>query len=188
MKLNRKTITNIIFVVIIGLLLYPPTKVYFIRLISFAPSAIQEEKREQLNDYTWSLKGLNTANIDFNALKNKVVFVNFWATWCPPCIAEMPSIQKLYDDYKDKVEFVFVSNENWTTIESFYKEKEYNLPTYNILSRTPDQLVSNSIPATFILDKNGTIMVDKRGPADWSSQSIRELLDKLIEQKTQSTM
>ena len=125
MKFNRKTISNIIFVVLIGLLLYPPTKVYFIRLVSFAPSTITEEKREELADYNWKLKGLNTETVDFNSLKEKVVFVNFWATWCPPCVAEMPSIQKLYDDYKDKVAFVFISNEDWTTIDTFYKDKGY---------------------------------------------------------------
>ena len=188
MKFNRKTISNIVFVVIIGLLLYPPTKVYFIRLVSFSPSTITEEQREELVDYNWKLKGLNTTNIDFNETKDKVVFVNFWATWCPPCIAEMPSIQKLYNDYKDKVEFIFVSNEDWTTIEAFYKNKGYDLPTYNILSKVPDQLVSNSIPATFIMDKNGTIVVDKKGPADWNSDKIRKLLDELIEQKAQSTI
>ncbi|CAM1362855.1 Thiol-disulfide isomerase or thioredoxin [Tenacibaculum sediminilitoris] len=181
MKFNRKTISNIVFVVIIGLLLYPPTKVYFIRLVSFSPSTTTEEQREELVDYNWKLKGLNTTNIDFNETKNKVVFVNFWATWCPPCIAEMPSIQKLYEDYKDKVQFIFVSNEDWTTIDVFYKNKGYDLPTYNILSKVPDQLVSNTIPATFILDKNGTIMVDKRGPADWNSNKIRILLDELLQ-------
>ncbi len=181
MKLNRKTISNIIFVILIGLLLYPPTKVYFIRLVSFAPSTITEEKREELADYNWKLKGLNTETVDFNSLKEKVVFVNFWATWCPPCVAEMPSIQKLYDDYKDKVAFVFISNEDWTTIDTFYKEKGYDLPSYNILSKVPDQLVSNSIPATFVIDKNGTIVIDKKGPADWNSDKIRKLLDELLQ-------
>lgn len=180
MKFNKKTISNIVFMILIGLMLYPPTKVYFIRLISFAPSAIVEENREVLDDYNWKLKGLNAETIDFNSLKNKVVFVNFWATWCPPCVAEMPSIQKLYDAYKDKVEFVFISNEDWSTIETFYKDKNYNLPTYNLLSKVPKQLESSSIPATFIIDKNGTIVVDKKGPANWNSEKIRKLLDELI--------
>ncbi|WGH76239.1 TlpA disulfide reductase family protein [Tenacibaculum tangerinum] len=180
MKFNRETILNGVFVIVIALLLYKPTRAYLIRLVSFSPSAIAEEKREQLKEYNWNLKGVNTATIDFNSLKGKVVFVNFWATWCPPCVAEMPSIQKLYDDYKDKVEFIFISNEDWATIEGFYKDKGYDLPTYNILSKVPDQLVSNSIPATFIIDKNGTIVVDKKGPADWNSTKIRILLDELV--------
>ena len=180
MKLSRKSIFNIAFVVIIGLLLYPPTKVYFIRLISFSPSVITEDEQVNLTDYNWNLKGLNTSNIDFNDTKNKVVFVNFWATWCPPCIAEMPSVQKLYNDYKDKVTFVFVSNEKWTVINDFYLKNNYNLPTYNSLSRIPEQLKSNSIPATFIIDKKGNIVTDKKGAANWNSAKVRALLDNLI--------
>lgn len=180
MKFTKKTISNIAFVVVIGLLLYPPTKVYFIRLISFSPTTISVEEREQLKNYNWNLKGLNTPNINFNETKGKVVFVNFWATWCPPCIAEMPSIQKIYTNYKDRVAFIFVSNEDWNKIDDFYKLKGYSLPTYNILSNIPDQLKSNSIPATFIIDKNGNIVTDKKGPADWNSSKIRTLLDELI--------
>ena len=69
MKFTRKTISNIVFVVIIGLLIYPPTKVYFIRLISFSPSTIKVEEREELKRYDWNLQGLNTESIDFNKTK-----------------------------------------------------------------------------------------------------------------------
>lgn len=180
MKFTKKTLTNIIFVIIIGLLLYPPTKVYFIRLISFSPATINIDKREALKSYNWNLKGLNTPDINFNKAKNKVIFINFWATWCPPCIAEMPSIQKLYNDYNDKVTFIFVSNEEWNTISDFYTKNEYDLPTYNILSKIPAQLKSQSIPATFILDNTGNIVMDKKGPANWNSSKVRALLDELI--------
>ncbi|WP_028888555.1 TlpA family protein disulfide reductase [Tenacibaculum ovolyticum] len=180
MKFTRKTISNIVFVVIIGLLIYPPTKVYFIRLISFSPSTIKVEEREELKRYDWNLQGLNTESIDFNKTKGKVVFVNFWATWCPPCRAEMPSIQDLYDDYKDRVTFIFVSNENWKTIDDFYKKNSYDLPTYNTTSNIPTQLKTKSIPATFILDKKSAIVMQKKGAADWNSKKVRTLLDELI--------
>ena len=180
MKFTKKTISNIVFVVIIGLLLYPPTKVYFIRLISFSPSTIKVEKREQLISYNWNLKGLNTTSIDFNQVKDKVVFVSFWATWCPPCRAEMPSIQELYNDYKDKIEFVFVSSEDWNVISDFYKKNNYKLPTYNPQSKRPEQFNSETIPATFIVDKKGAIVMEKKGPANWNSAKVRSLLDTLI--------
>ncbi|MFZ3273185.1 MAG: TlpA disulfide reductase family protein, partial [Lutibacter sp.] len=102
-KLNKKSISNIIFVIAIGVLLYPPSREWFMRQIAFAPSVKEVEKSEKLSSYDWELKGLNTESINFKDLENKVVFVNFWATWCPPCRAEMPMIQKLYADYKDKV-------------------------------------------------------------------------------------
>ena len=130
MKFNKKTISNIVFVIIIGLLLYPPTKVYFIRLISFSPSVITEDKQEKLTTYNWNLKGLNTSNIDFNDTKGKVIFVNFWATWCPPCVAEMPSLQELYESYNQEVEFLFVANDKKEKVTSFMKNNNYTFTNY----------------------------------------------------------
>lgn len=181
MKFTKKGISNIVFVVIIGLLIYPPTKEYFIKLVSFSPSTIKVDERKQLESYNWKLKGLNTPNLDFNITKGKVVFVNFWATWCPPCRAEMPSIQKLYNDYKDKVEFIFVSNEDWNIIDTFYKSQNYDFPIYNPLSRRLEEFKSKTIPATFIIDKKGNIVIEKRGAANWNSDKTRLLLDKLLE-------
>ncbi|OSY89384.1 thiol-disulfide oxidoreductase [Tenacibaculum holothuriorum] len=184
MKLSKRQISNLIFLIIIGLLIYPPTKIQFIRLISFAPSIIEKNKQQKLNNYNWSLEGLNTTEaVNFNELKNKVVFVNFWATWCPPCVAEMPSIKKLHKDYKDKVVFIFVSNEKWPVINKFYRENEYDFPTYNNLSNPPKELSSSSIPATFIINKEGSIVMSKKGAANWNSDKVRVLLDSSLKEE-----
>lgn len=179
-KLNKKSISNIIFVLAVALLLYPPSREWFMRQIAFSPS-IKKESTEKIDTYNWQLNGLNTESINFNKLKDKVVFVNFWATWCPPCRAEMPMIQDLYNDYKDKIAFVFVTNESWETVEKFYLKNEYNLPTYNSVSAPPSKFTeTNSIPATYLLDKNGNILISKTGSANWNSSKVRNLLDDLI--------
>ena len=127
------------------------------------------------------MKGLNTNSVDFNQLKGMVIFVNFWATWCPPCRAEMPMIQELYNEYKDKIEFVFVTSESWETVEKFYKANEYKLPTYNSVSTPPKTFTeTNSIPATYLIDKEGNILISKTGAANWSSDKVKKLLDKLL--------
>lgn len=183
MKLSKGQISNLIFLIIIGLLIYPPTKIQFIRLISFAPSTIEKNEQQKLTNYNWSIEGLNTKGINFNEHKNKVVFLNFWATWCPPCVAEMPSIKKLHKDYKDKVVFVFVSNEKWAVINKFYKENNYDFPTYNNLSNPPKELSSSSIPATFVIDKGGHVIMNKKGAANWNSNKVRELLDSILKEE-----
>ncbi|WP_431165357.1 TlpA family protein disulfide reductase [Tenacibaculum halocynthiae] len=180
MKITKKSIYNLLFLIIIGLLLYPPTKTYFIRLISFSPSIIKSEKRDVLNDFNWSLKGVNTIDVDFNNLKNKVVFINFWATWCPPCLAEIPSIQKLYNDYKDEVVFIFVSNEKREVINAFYKKHNYDLPTYKLGNSLPKIFQVNSIPNSFVINKKGEVVINKSGAADWNSSKFRSLLNELI--------
>lgn len=166
--------------VVIGLLIYPLTKVYFIRLISFAPSVENVENQQMLQNIDWKLKGINTKDLNLKSLDDKVVFVSFWATWCPPCVAEMPSMKVLYEDYKNKVTFLFITNENWNTVSNFYSKNTYNFPTYNQVTSTPKELESSSIPATFVLSKDKSIVIDKKGPANWNSDAVRDALDKLL--------
>ena len=180
MKNRKKKLTNIAFVILIGLMLYPPTKVFFIRLISFSPSIEKEANQKTVLDFNWQLKGLNTTDVDLRSFEGKVVFVSLWATWCAPCIAEMPSIKKLYDDYKGKVAFLLVTNENWETVSKFYTKKGFDFPTFNQASKSPNELVSKTIPATFIISKNKKIVIEKRGPANWNSLATRKLLDDLL--------
>ena len=180
-KLNKKSISNIVFLLAVGVLLYPPSREWFMRQIAFAPSVENIENSEKLDAYNWQLRGLNTESINFNELENKVIFVNFWATWCPPCRAEMPMIQELYNDYKDKIEFVFVTNESWETVEKFYLKYNYNLPSYNSISNPPKKFTeTNSIPASYLIDKEGNILISKTGSANWNSKKVRDLLEELI--------
>lgn len=175
------TWSNVIFVIVIFLLLYKPSRVWFTRQLSFSPSVKKVEKSKQLTDYNWRLKGLNTSDIDLQSLKGKVIFVNFWATWCPPCIAEMPSVQEFYNDYKDKVAFVFITSDDWKLVEEFYTKNGYDLPTYQSVTNYPKELPSvPSIPRTFIIDKNGYIRVDKSGSANWNSDIFREKINTLL--------
>lgn len=179
---TKKTFSpsNIVFIVLVILMLYPPTREWFMRQIAFSPSVEKIEDAEKLDSYNWNLKGLNTDNIQFSQLLGKVVFVNFWATWCPPCRAEMPMIQALYNDYKDKVHFVFVTNENWQTVDKYFSENQYNLPVYNSSSLPPSKFTeTNSIPASYLIDQEGNILISKTGSANWNSDKVRDLLDNL---------
>ena len=106
--------------------------------------------------------------------------INFWATWCPPCIAEMPSLQALYDDYSDKVEFLFVTNEDFKTVDTFKKKKDFNFEVYNPVGTIPQSLQTSSIPRTFIINKKGEIVVDESGAVDWNSTTVRGQLDQLL--------
>ncbi len=73
---------------------------------------IDKSKRVKLSTYNRQLKDVKGHKVDFNSFKNRVVVVNFWATWCPPCIAEMPAFEKLYQDYKKDVVFLLVANDD----------------------------------------------------------------------------
>ena len=184
MNFIRKNWSNLLFILIILLLMIPhtrkPIQVGLNRLIAFSPSEISEEKRVRLEDYNWRLQGINGEEHDFRTDQGEVVLINFWATWCPPCIAEMPSFQKLYDDYEGKIKFYFVSSEEAGTLRQFLEKKRYHFPVYRPLSATPELLRSNSLPTTFVLSKTGELVVNKRGAANWNDNDFRDLLDELL--------
>lgn len=162
-------------------MLYKPSRAWLIRQFSFSPSIKKVTDSKKISDYHWKLIGLNSKDIDFENLKGKVIFLNFWATWCPPCIAEMPSVQAFYNDYKDKVAFVFVTNDSWETVRQFYENNNYDLPVHSATSNPPIGLPEiNSIPTTFIIDKNGFIRINKTGAANWNGSSFRNDIDKLL--------
>ena len=92
----------------------------------------------------------------------------------------MPSFQELYTDYKDEVEFYFISGEDHETTNNFLKRKGYRFSSYRMLSEDPKPLDGYTLPSTYVIDKNGTIVVDKKGAADWNSQNFRNLLNQLV--------
>lgn len=109
----------------------------------------------------FSLKDLNGNELSLSDLKGKKVFLNFWATWCPPCKAEMPDIEKLYQETKDS-ELVIVSveiGEPLNTVKSFIDSNKYN---FKVLI-DPDQSVATkynitSIPTSYFIDEDGNIV------------------------------
>ena len=146
----------------------------------FSPSILDKEDRKQLTEYQWTLMDEEGKRFDFKSVRGKVVVINFWATWCPPCIAEMPSFQKLYQDYKEETVFLLVSNEDSQVISKFKKENDYDFLVYASISSVPEIFKTTSIPKTYVIDKQGRIVVNESGAADWSSESVRRLLDDLL--------
>lgn len=189
MNFLKKHFSNILFLAFILILFLNPfglgmkIKSNLIRLISFSPTVEKTEDVSTLSNYDWQLVSTQQQSIDFNSMKGKIIIVNFWATWCPPCIAEMPSLQKLYNDYKDKVQFILVAQDKAKNVDAFLEKNTYTMPIYYEKSSTPSLLQSKSIPATFLIDQQGKILIDKKGAANWNSASIRKLLDELSSQE-----
>ena len=108
--------------------------------------------------------------------------VNLWATWCPPCIAEMPNIQKLYDKVgSDKIAFVMLSVDEGgkKKVQKFIDKKNYTFPVYLPASNFPQEFYSNAIPTTFIISPEGKIVAKQEGMADYNTPEVIEFLQKL---------
>ena len=185
MKISKSRRSNLIFLAVIALLIIPQTRKPIQVLLNkgfalFGPSIIDSEDRKILDSYNWQLEDIDGKIFDFETTQNKVVLINFWATWCPPCIAEMPSLEKLYDDYKDKIVFLFVSNEDEAKISKFVTKNEYSFNVYRPISEYPKHFNVRSIPRTFLIDKKGNIVIDKTGASNWNSKKVRTVIEQLL--------
>lgn len=131
-----------------------------------------------------SFKNENGKTISLRSLKGKVVFINFWATWCGPCIHEMPSINNLKQLYKGNktIEFLMVDVDNKMAKSSaFMLQNKYDLPVFVPTGNIPSEYLGNSIPTTVILDKSGDIIARIEGGRDYMSPEIITALNELIE-------
>lgn len=157
--------------------------VFIKELTNFSPSVSAEDHYGKLEtqDYQWSFLDSGSQKKQLKDFSDRPVLINFWATWCPPCIAEMPSLQALQDEYGDRVHFLFISNENQSTTLLFLQEKSWDFQSYRPLEPTPDLLMSNSLPTTFIIDRDGVIVVKETGNKNWNSDAVRELLDEILQ-------
>ena len=116
-------------------------------------------------------------------LKGQVVFLNFWATWCPPCREEMPSMQRLYAKLpKDKFEMIALFNKDEpAAVKNFVTKLDITFP---ILSDEHNfagtKYGLTGLPETFIIDKQGVIREKFIGPVEWDSPKIVDMLTKYI--------
>jgi len=132
------------------------------------------------------LKDQNGRLTRLSEFRGKIVFINFWTTWCLACVVEMPSMEKLHQKFKDK-DFAMVGinlQESDATVLEFYKEHQLTFTT--LLDSSGDVGTAfriRGIPTTFILDKNGIIIGRAMGPREWDSRASFALFEYLTESK-----
>jgi len=185
MKFIRKHLSNILFFGFIIFMFTPyglPVRATLIKAVSFVTTRvfsmeIDKEDQIYLKDFNWQLQDRDGQQVNLESFRGQVIVVNLWATWCPPCVAEMPSFQELYNDYGDKVIFLFVANDEPEKVDRFMLKNSYELPVFFQISGAPEEMNSNSLPTTYVIDSKGNIVASKVGAADWNSSKVRSLLD-----------
>jgi thiol-disulfide isomerase/thioredoxin len=143
--------------------------------------------KDKKNAPNFSLASLEGRRVDLRHLKGKVVFLNFWATWCGPCKEEMPSMEALHQQYKDK-DFVFltisVDYGGVNPVKEFIGKKRYTFPVLiDPKGETLDLFEVKGIPMTFVIDKKGRLRGKASGSRDWRSPEIISLVNFLLEEK-----
>ncbi len=183
-----------------------PTKKANLRVILFIPIAvialavfvILQHKSPSMIDVdiphtqngplapNFSLPDLDGRIISLSSFKGKVVIVNIWATWCPPCVSETPSLDKLYKMFKDEgLELLAVSvDENGKkAVEPFLKKKNLSFPVLlDPDSRVAALYRTTGVPESFIVKKDGTLDNKIQGAIDWTSPKVIEYFQKLLKE------
>jgi len=132
----------------------------------------------------FTLRDLNGGEIRLSSLRGKVVLLNFWATWCPPCREEVPSMVKLNRAMAGKpfqMLAVSIDEGGKPAIEAFFKESKSNLPTFLDTDGSAGKLYGlTGVPETFVIDTKGVIMKKVIGAMDWSDPAVINYLDGLV--------
>jgi thiol-disulfide isomerase/thioredoxin len=188
LKFIKANISNILFV-LIALIIFFSTdaKTFLIKGLmrtglynAKAPSST--EVKSNSIPYDLSFKSENGDILKLAENKGEVYFINFWATWCPPCRAEMPSINSLYSKItnKDKVKFLLVDVDNKIPSSVNYMTKNnYQLKVYSIASIIPDYIFSGTLPTTVIVGPNGDIVFQHSGIADYDTTEMLNFINTL---------
>lgn len=177
---------GLLLIAFVALWIFTPlgfyVQLYANRILSHNPTPVAERQQQVLEDYDWNLHTMEGAAINLESHKGELLFINFWATWCPPCVAEMPGLQDLYTDYGDKVTFMFVARDKKERVTQFLENKGYDIPVYFENGLVPRKIYYGGLPTTFVISKDGRIVVSEVGSADWNSEQTRALLDSLLVQ------
>ena len=188
MKKHKKTIINVVLILFVLSFFVTPLgyhgKLLLNQVFAASPDVIAEAERAQLADYNWRLKDENWDFFGFEKSQGKVAVIVFWSSWkLPACEAEIRSVAKVYDDYKDKIDFYIISDEEREPVIDFLaKAKLEHLPiTYQIIG-DPAPLEITDSPSSYIISKKGEIVTKEQGISDWNSSKVRALLDQLIQE------
>ncbi|MEW6107951.1 MAG: TlpA disulfide reductase family protein [Nitrospirota bacterium] len=131
----------------------------------------------------FDLKDINGRAFSLSSLRGRVVFLNFWATWCPPCKSEMPLFNRLYMDYKSRgFEIIAVSTDTSINYVKEYLSK--NSFDFRILWDGKRDVTKKykvfTLPTTFLIDRKGIIVEKFLGEYDWTDPEIRKKIEKLL--------
>lgn len=132
----------------------------------------------------FTVPGLGSEPLRLNAFRGQVVLLNFWATWCPPCTDEMPSMERLYQRYKPfgfTILAISVDMEEAATIAPFVEALKVTFPIGLAPSMdVPNQYALRALPSSFLIDRSGNTVAIALGPRDWDGTAAHAVIEALL--------
>lgn len=160
-----------------------PERLELIKLLESQQFYVFEQMTQKYEDF--ELENLKGQMKKLSQYEGKVIFLNFWATWCGPCRKEMPSMQKLYDELKgDGFEIIAVNlQEEKKEVQKFMDSLKLNFPV--LLDKTGQVggiYGASSIPTTYIFDRKGFVVAGAIGTREWDTPETKQIFKSLLEE------
>ena len=185
----KKNALTIFMVVAVGILIISPdAKSFVLRQLmttGIFNASIDKKDADTTNltntDFTFTDGNGSVQNT--SSLRGKVVFINFWASWCPPCRAEFPSIETLYTKFKDNPDVFFLTineDSDLATAKAYLTNENFSIPFYKSNGNVPGEIYSGALPTTVVLDKTGKIRFHHTGFANYASDKFVKQIEELV--------
>lgn len=172
--------SDLLFLAFIIILLNKDGRIFFQQMILNTGlfGNIEQNENTPISEanWYWSLIDENGNKVQLADFKGQKIFINTWATWCPPCNAEMPYIIELMK-LSPNTTFLFVTNENPEKVIPHLHKKEWDIPVFYNIQQPVEELAYQSLPTTFIIDENGVLIHKSDGMKKWNNQNVVDLLN-----------
>ncbi len=133
-------------------------------------------------DYSWHLTSFDGEQLTLERFRGRTLFINVWASWCAPCVAELDDIQKLHDSLRTgesadtSIAIVLITPDRRNAAERFLRRRGVTVPAYIEARRTPSAFALRALPTTYIVAPNGDIVLLRLGAAKWNTPEVRAFL------------
>jgi thiol-disulfide isomerase/thioredoxin len=186
-ELKRRWVSILFYTAIIVLIFSPTAKSWVLEQVvstGLLKAKIKEDTSKNLpQSAPFSFTDAEGKSASTADLKGKVVFINFWASWCPPCRAEMPSLENLYQKFKEdeRIVFLFMNEDNdRSKAIQYLQNNHFTIPLFYSSGDVPNEIFSGTLPTTVVLDKEGKIVLRHQGMASYNSDDFIRQLNGLL--------
>ena len=188
LKWMKKRWLSILFYCLLAVFIFSPgAKSWLLRQV-VSTGLLKADIKKDVNDNLPSPAAFSFSDskgkiITTADLKGKVVFINFWASWCPPCRAEMPSLNELYLKLRNDNRFVFLflnEDDDKAKAVKYIEDNHLDIPLHYATDNVPSEIFSGTLPTTVVLDKNGKVVLKHSGMAKYNSDGFIRQLKELL--------
>lgn len=132
-------------------------------------------------DPRWRMMTVDGVPVELATFRGDVLIINVWATWCRPCVTEMPSLQALHEAFSGRgVRVLAVAADRPGPVNRFLRRHQLDLPVFLEADPFPPALGVSAVPTTLVVDPRGNIVLRHRGAADWNRPEVHAFLEALL--------